>query len=430
VSTNAKINNPDVKRMKILVAPLDWGLGHATRCIPVIKELINQQCEVWIAAAGAQRALLQVEFPFLPFVELPGYKIKYGKNRAFTILRLLCLVPKILIRIKQENAWLRGFAAAERPDAIISDNRYGLYLPGLVCVFITHQLHIHTPFGRLADGWLQKINYRAIRSFSRCWVPDIQGPGSLAGELSHPARMPHISTRYIGWLSRFEGRRREGAPPVRPGETERPGSLLVLLSGPEPQRTLLEQKILEQAVSYNGNIILVRGLPGGRGAGSRTGGSRTGAKAEGAYGPTEGTPTVRRGGAMVIYDHLPAKDLEPLIREAEVVLSRAGYSTVMDLMKMGKRAVLIPTPGQSEQEYLGAYLAGSGRVVCILQSDLLLPEAVAMARSFACTGIGRDEGGGDEGAGTAGSEGGDLLRREVRSLLEELHTGQSAPDFG
>src|SRR5579872_4451593 len=197
-----KINNPADVHPRVLVAPLDWGLGHATRCIPVIKELINQRCEVIIATDGAQRALLQEEFSSLTFVELPGYGVKYHKKRALTILRLMASIPKILIRIKQEKAWLKQFTAHEQVDLVISDNRYGLVAPGIFCVLITHQLLIKTPFGAWADHALQLLNYRMIDKFSRCWVPDAETEG-LAGALSHPRRLPAIPTRYIGWLSRF-----------------------------------------------------------------------------------------------------------------------------------------------------------------------------------------------------------------------------------
>ena len=366
---NIKINNPEGKRIKILVAPLDWGLGHATRCIPVIKELINQKCEVWVAATGAQKTLLKEEFPFLRFVELPGYAIKYGKNRALTIFRLIFSIPKILIRIKLEKAWLRTFQAKEDPDAVFSDNRYGLYAPGLFSVFITHQLRIRTPFGKFTDDWLQRINYRAIGRFSRCWVPDVEGAFSLAGELSHPARLPVITTRYIGWLSRFEvpaPGTDDALVGLSPG-TNAPGpdNLLILLSGPEPQRTILENRIMEQAVSWSGPITLVRGLPGGERPGPKT-------------------PAIRPVPPpnMIIHDHLPTTALAAVIQEAGWVLSRAGYSTVMELMKMGKKAIFIPTPGQTEQEYLGNYLAGRGLALCVRQSAFSLPETMAEARNF------------------------------------------------
>jgi hypothetical protein len=415
---NAKINNPEGKRIKILVAPLDWGLGHATRCIPVIKELINQRCDVWVAATGAQKMLLEEEFPFLPFVELPGYGIKYGKNRALTIFRLIFSIPKILIRIKREKTWLRAFQVTEDPDAVFSDNRYGLYAPGLFSVFISHQLRIRTPFGKFTDGWLQRINYRAICRFSRCWVPDVEGGRSLAGELSHPARLPAITTRYIGWLSRLDffapispapadlSALAPSSPPAKPFPA--PGSLLVLLSGPEPQRTILENRIMEQAASWPGPITLVRGLPGGE----NPNGKKPGRHAQ-AISPVP-SPN------MIIHDHLPAAALAAVIREAGFVLSRAGYSTVMDLMKMGKKAIFIPTPGQTEQEYLGNYLAGRRLALCVRQSTFSLPETMAEARDFPFAYATADQHSPQPKGSTAPPQDDDLLRREVRSVLEQL----------
>lgn len=386
MTTLAKINNLPRKTPKILLAPLDWGLGHATRCIPIIKELINQECEVWIAASGDQKALLIEEFPFLRFVELPGYDVKYGKNRAFTLFKIFGAIPKILIRIKRENDWLKRFLATGKPDAVISDNRYGLYAPGLYSVFITHQLRIQTPWGSWADTLLQRIHYRAIRRFSICWVPDLEGAGSLAGILSHPGKLPAIPTRFIGLLSRLE----------RPAAVERaaamaaPAScdLLVLLSGPEPQRTIFEKKVLDQLASYSGSVVLVRGLPG-----------------SGALSilPGEIPAGVR------VYNHLPARTLNVIINEAGIVLSRAGYSTIMDLLKLGKKAILVPTPGQTEQEYLGRHLSGKGIALCREQSTFSLAEALSGARDFPFVGIG---GGRDAG--------GDLLRNALRSLLETV----------
>jgi hypothetical protein len=391
--TIEKINISPRKTYKILLAPLDWGLGHATRCIPIIKELLNQKCEVWVAASGAQKALLQEEFPFLPFVELPGYNVKYGKNRAFTLLKIVVAIPKILIRIKREKAWLNQFLGTEKPDAVISDNRYGLHAPGLFSVFITHQLRIKTPFGQIADTFLQRINYRAIHRFSLCWIPDLEGAVSLAGQLSHPDRLPGTPTRYIGVLSRFE--RQPMAASC---------DLLILLSGPEPQRTIFEKKILDQLPSYPGSTILVRGLPGTAASLFSTGESAL-------TGAALTLPRVR------VYNHLPAKALNAVICGAGLVLSRAGYSTIMDLLKLGKRAILVPTPGQTEQEYLGRYLTGKQMALCIEQSTFSLSGAIAVARDFSFAGIGA---GGATAIQPAENAGNDLLQKEVRSFLETL----------
>ncbi|HMI62268.1 MAG TPA: hypothetical protein VK518_15215, partial [Puia sp.] len=164
-----------------------------------------------------------------------------------------------MIRVNREKAWLRAWVDRERPDLIISDNRYGLYSPGVVSIFMTHQLMIRTPLGPVADRILQRMNYAFIRRFSLCWVPDAEGPDGLAGELSHPVRLPDIPVRYIGWLSRFGG---EAGVDRGAGFDPKTGfDLLVLLSGPEPQRTVLEKKILEQVIDYPGQVVLVRGLP-------------------------------------------------------------------------------------------------------------------------------------------------------------------------
>lgn len=333
-----------------------------------------------VACTGVQKALLWEEFPSLTFIELRGYEVRYDKNRALTILRLMSAIPKILIRIKREKAWLGHFAAREGLDLVISDNRYGLTLPGTPCVFITHQLLIKTPFGPRADRFLQSLNYRAIRHFSRCWVPDV-ATGGLAGDLSHPERMPPIPTRYIGWLSRF------GAPASGSGNDRDPAGssaplLLALLSGPEPQRTLLEKDIFRQAQAMAGKalacrLVIVRGLPGS----SEPLSSNPTASRD----PSGGSALASPNPWLTIYNHLPAKALEPLLHAASLVLARPGYSTVMDLERLGKRALFIPTPGQSEQEYLGPYLAAKGWAACVDQRAFSLTTAAEMAEKAGST---------------------------------------------
>ena len=397
--TLEKINNPDAKRLKVLIAPLDWGLGHVTRCIPVIKELLNQKCIAVAAVSDVQKTVLHSEFPDLRFVELPGYGIKFGKNRALTIFQLISSIPKILIRVNRENAWLRRWILAEQPDLVISDNRYGLYSPDVLSIFITHQLLIRTPFGPVADRLLQRVNYRFIRRFRLCWVPDVPGPDGLAGELSHPDRMPAVPTRYIGWLSRFAagGAAGAGLPGARDVSWDPSFELLVLLSGPEPQRTLLEERILEQAADYTGRIVLVRGLPDG--------------------GKPLSVPARIR-----VYDHVPAAELEVLIRGAGQIICRSGYSTVMDLMRLGKKAILIPTPGQTEQEYLGDYLAAKGWAICIDQKGFSLGDAMSLVtRGRAMRSAGGAVVGDRWGAELPDPAAGDeLLQKEIRDVLKRF----------
>lgn len=343
MASNLKINNPTRKTTKILLAPLDWGLGHATRCIPIIKELLINKYEVYVAAVGDQKALLKEEFPFLSFVELPGYHIKYDKNRAFTLLKLIFSIPKILIRVKEENHWLRQFQEKEGVDIVISDNRYGLWHRDLYCVLITHQLNIQSGMGNWMDRRIQRWHYRLVNRFNACWVPDMPLGMGLAGKLSHPTRVPDIPTHYIGLLSRME--------PLHMDETI---DLLILLSGPEPQRTILEKMLWEQLKAFQGNFILVRGLP--------KGGS-----------PLNGTN---------VYDHIPTGTLNEYLSKAKLVVARSGYSTVMDLVRLQKRSILIPTPGQTEQEYLGKYLTAQRIALCVSQKNFSLMDAFLQADQF------------------------------------------------
>jgi hypothetical protein len=374
-SVLSKINNPDAKMLKVLVAPLDWGLGHATRCIPIIKELVKQGCTVIIAAGGAQKTLLQEEFPDLSFVEIPGFRIEYSKNRAFTLLKIIFTIPKILIGIKRENQWLRRFAGREGLDIVISDNRYGLYGAGRLSVFMTHQLAIRSSFGRAADWLLRRVNYWYIRRFSVCWVPDLAGADNLAGILSHPGKLPAIPVRYIGWLSRLEMMKEEMVY-----------DLLILLSGPEPQRTILEEMLLEQLVGAAGRTVLVRGLP-------------------------KGGSVVKAPGGVVVYDHLPARELGRVICQSRLVLARSGYSTAMDLVRLRRRAVYIPTPGQPEQEYLGRYLEEKGWGLCRRQRGFLLNKALESAKAL------------KDLDPVAGNE---VLRGEIRRVLAQ----SAARDLG
>jgi UDP-N-acetylglucosamine transferase subunit ALG13 len=328
---------------------------------------------VWIAAKGDQKALLEKEFPFLSFVELPGYHIRYDKNRAFTFLRLIGSIPKILIRIKEENGWLRQFREQMELDAVISDNRYGLWGNGVYSVLITHQLGLRTTLGSWMDRWIQRRHYRLIERFSVCWVPDQEQGSGLAGKLSHPFRMPAVPTRYVGLLTRMESH-----PQAEGGVVD----LLVLLSGPEPQRTILEKRILGQLGAFSGKAVLVRGLPGGG-------------------GPLEGNlPGVE------VHDHLPARALNEMLLRTKLVVARAGYSTVMDLVRLGKKAILIPTPGQTEQEYLGKYLSDKKIAFCTKQAGFSLADALAEVEKFSFVPVREEK---------------NLLQGAIAELLEKIN---------
>jgi UDP-N-acetylglucosamine transferase subunit ALG13 len=331
----------------VLLSPLDWGLGHTTRCIPIIHELVQQGCNVIIACNSTQKALLIEEFPQLAYVHLQGYNLKYGKRRWGTLVRIFLQTPKILIRVNNENTWLNIFLKSQRIDLIISDNRFGLYAPGVRSVFITHQLYIKTGLGKLTDRLVQWLNYRRIQRFSTCWIPDHKGSPTLAGILSNPGKLPAVPIRYIGGLSRLSVC----------GDAMEPINLLIILSGPEPQRTIFENLLRSAVKQQPGKTVLVRGRPGE-------------------------SNVVQEENDLIVYNHAPAALLNQLICSSELVVSRSGYTTVMDLLKLGKKSILVPTPGQPEQEYLATHLYNEQLAYTVPQAHFSLSKAMAAARAF------------------------------------------------
>ena len=332
-----------------MLSPLDWGLGHTTRCIPLIRCLLELDCQVIVAVNAKQQALLMQEFDQLRFVPLEGYGLQYGRTAFQTTVKILFQIPKILSAIRRENRWLNGFVQSNPVHAVLSDNRYGFCTKRLPSVFITHQLTIKTPFGKISEKWLRQLNYRLIKKFDACWVPDYGGEPNLAGELSHPPLMPAVPVRYLGRLTRLQ---------VQPAAGHTTAPLLIILSGPEPQRSMLEEILLLQLQYHEGPAVLVRGLP------AETGTLQTTAP------------------HLVIHNCLPSKKLETLIREAGIIISRSGYSTVMDIAGRGKACIFVPTPGQSEQEYLAVYLKQKRCCIWFSQKEFSLPLALQEAARF------------------------------------------------
>ena len=282
----------------------------------------------------------------MPILPLPGYEIEYAASGWGLAVKIVAQIPKLLAAVKEEHAWLQKVVAEQKIDAVISDNRYGLYHQEVPSVFVTHQLCIKAPL-KFAEDLLQEAAYQYINRFAECWVPDAAGESNLAGDLSHPANRPSIPVYYLGPLSRFEKT-----------ETKKEGEdLLVLLSGPEPQRTLLEEMFVQDLKEYTKPVVFVRGLPGEE--------ERLAVNAN-----------------VTVYNHLPAAALEQKIREAGLVISRCGYSTVMDLAALQKRSILVPTPGQTEQEYLARHLQQKNFAFCVEQKKFRLKNALELAEAF------------------------------------------------
>ena len=338
------------KQHRILIAPLDWGLGHLSRCMPIIHYLIAQGVCVYFAGNESQQSYLQSVIPDIDCVLLPGYEVRYARKGYCFAPKLLAQLPRLSKRIRAEHSWLHSIVARYQIDAVISDNRYGLYHPQIPCVLLTHQLQIQTGMGQLGDRLLQKIHYRYVEKFSACWLVDTAEAPGLSGVLAHPKHLPNITTKYIGYLSQC-------ASVPADATQDKEASVLVLLSGPEPQRTILAERIWRQVFQLKQSVVFVAG--------------------------NEQVPIPSDVPSHITYhQRLSGDDLRKAIAQASIVICRSGYSTIMDLTALAKRAILIPTPGQTEQIFLANHLQCQGFYMMRLQEDFELQEALAAAGTF------------------------------------------------
>ncbi len=317
---------------KILVAPLNWGLGHATRCIPIIEALTEQGYEPIIASDGVALHILQKEFPQLTFLELPSYQIEYAKKGAFFKWKLIKNSPKMMEAIYQERKLVKKWVKEYGISGIISDNRLGIYSKKVPSVFITHQLNVLTG----NTSWItSKLHQYIIKKYDECWVPDVAKIPNLTGKLGH-LENPHFKINYIGPLSRFTKK-----------ELPKKYDLLIILSGPEPQRSILELHLREEIKRYKGKVVFVRGV----------------------IEPEQKSEQTEH---VTFYNFMTSVELEQTFNESEIVLCRSGYTTVMDLAKLGKKAFFIPTPGQFEQEYLAKKYKKEGIVPYAKQEKFVI----------------------------------------------------------
>jgi uncharacterized protein (TIGR00661 family) len=336
-----------VKRpARILVAPLDWGLGHATRCIPIIRELQAKGGEVVIAADGRPLELLKKEFPSLTFVRFPGFSVMYPDGNRIAS-KIVSQIPKIVAATFREHRELKTILRNLKIDAVISDNRFGLFSKQVPCIFVTHQIGIAMP-KRLqwAARAVYYLNKMIIRRYTECWIPDYAEEDNLSGKLSHYYPLPK-NANFIGPLTRFK----------RDTNIEKEFDILVLLSGPEPQRTVLETIIMEQLKTIHRKSLVVRGIP-------------------------ERNQHIKLSEWITVVSSLDSGALNHAMLAADIIISRPGYSTIMDLNVLGKRAIFIPTPGQTEQEYLADELQKSGKFSVYQQDQFSLSGALEDAKKF------------------------------------------------
>lgn len=300
----------------ILVAPLNWGLGHATRCIPIINNLIKSGFNPILASDGASLALLKKEFPNLIALELPSYEVKYSRSGKHLRLKLTFSALKMLGAVRKEKRVTKRIIKEHNISGIISDNRFGVYSKHIPSVFMTHQLNVLSGTTTQLTSY---IHQSLIRKFDQCWIPDVYEKPNLSGFLGH-LQKTKLDLRYLGAISRFEKK-----------EMQHIYDLAVVLSGPEPQRSIFEEIITKELKNSDKKVVVVKGI-------------------------IEDKQKSESIGNTTFYNFMQTTELEKLINQSAMVLSRSGYTTVLDLARLEKKAFFVPTPGQTEQEYLAKKL--------------------------------------------------------------------------
>jgi uncharacterized protein (TIGR00661 family) len=333
------------ERENILVCPLNWGLGHASRCIPIIRILEKNNYNVFLAASGSAYYLLEETFPHLPIFWFEDYSIKYSSGKKLSS-KIFFQTPGIFLNIFREHKKLKKLIRELEINIVISDNRFGLWNKKVRTIYITHQIRIKAPGeNKIIEQLLFKIHGYFIKRFNVCWVPDFSGDFKMAGSLSGNNILPE-NAQYIGTLSRFT---------MPQEEIIKDFDLCVLVSGPEPQRFIFEEIVLAQLRRSNYKAVVILGQP------------------------SENLKTIIDGRIHVFSSLLP-DEIQNCIQRSEFVVARSGYSTIMDLATLGGKAILIPTPGQTEQEYLANYLSGKNIYYCPVQDRFNLQEALIEVR--------------------------------------------------
>mgnify|MGYP003148400822 CR=1 FL=1 len=317
-------------KRKILVAPLNWGLGHATRCIPIIKALLNQNFEPILASDGMALQLLKKEFPQLKSILLPSYHITYPEKGNLLKWKLIWNSPKIYKAIKAEKKLTKSLVEKYKLKGIISDNRLGVRSKQVKSVYITHQLNLLSGNTTFLSRNLHRYY---IEKFDECWIPDFQSKNNLSGKLSQTSEKDE-RVKFIGPLSRFEQLK---CPILY--------KYGVILSGPEPQRSLLEQLLLAEFENTEDQILFIRGVV-----------SKT-------HDLTSNNPNIH------IRNYSFGHDLQKEMNMCRYIIARSGYTSIMDICKLEKKAYFIPTPGQYEQLYLAERLKQLGMAASCHQHD-------------------------------------------------------------
>jgi uncharacterized protein (TIGR00661 family) len=338
-----------MKPRRIFFAPLDWGLGHVTRILPLIRRFLQQGDQVYVATRGRALELLSNETPACVFLDFPQYPIRYPRSKYFVTRFMFVTYPQMLLAMWKEKQALQKIQQQYQFDIIISDNRFCINLAGVRCFLISHQLRYKLP-------WLiskfemipEYFNHLFFSKYDRIIVPDYQNRHNLTGELSHHLRfLPNSRLLYAGILCDLPA-----ATELDLGKID----FLILVSGPEPQRSIFERIIFKQVSMLEGRVVVALGKP-------------------------ERKYRIRKGNA-IFYSYLNRQQIADYMRQSDFIICRSGYTTVMEMVELKKRGVFVPTPGQIEQEFLARYYLQQGWCFYMPQNKFNLQTAVTQGKKY------------------------------------------------
>jgi len=324
------------KSKNILICPLNWGLGHACRIIPIIEYCIDNNKNIILAGNGSSLKLLKHRFPTLKNEYISAPILSYSKNQSIGF-RFYFSFFRLFVNIFRERRYLNVLIKKHNIDTIISDNRPGISSPRVKSIYITHQINVfYSDKSDIFSRVLTKLHLRIIKKYTYCFVPDY-ADNSIAGKLSK--NTTGLNLIYLGPLSRFltSGSVIDSIKPQY--------KIVCIVSGLEPQRTVFEELLLKKFKNEQNKVLILRGLP-------------------------KNKNTILHVGNIDLIDHCDDSFFVSSLLTCELIICRSGYSTIMDLMTIGRKAILVPTPGQPEQEYLGNYLKNKG-FVCLKQNEII-----------------------------------------------------------